>query len=77
MAIKCSDIQTAPVCPEHHREVDGINSGKETFAEKYHIDWRKIRLHLLTGYILERKGDIEDVRDILIEALEKFIEREG
>jgi hypothetical protein len=32
------DQHCVALCREHHREIDGINSGRETFAAKYGID---------------------------------------
>lgn len=78
MALKCSDLRTAPLCHIHHQEV--TNMGKKTFIEKYKIDWISIRLNCLVGFILEKNPQIEDVREVLLLALETTIkekENEG
>src|SRR4030042_6190793 len=61
-ALKCNDLETAPLCPEHHSEL--TNNGKKTFIEKYGIDWKTIRLNCLVGYIGKDRPEIEDVRII-------------
>lgn len=76
MALKCSDLETAPLCNTHHMEVTSVNSGKKTFVEKYRIDWIAVRLNCLTGFILE-KNPVEDVREILLMALETTIKNGG
>jgi len=73
MALKCSDLETAPLCNTHHMEVTSVNSGKKTFVEKYRIDWIAVRLNCLVGFILKKNSQIEDIREVLLKALETTI----
>ena len=48
--LKGSDFKTVPLCIHHHIEVHG--TGKDTFQEKYNIDFKDIIIKNLEDYIM-------------------------
>lgn len=70
--IKSSDLTCIPLCFAHHQMLHTI--GKESFAHRYGIDYMAERLKCLVFYIMHKNPKKENVREVLVEALEHYIE---